>query len=178
MDIEPGLELPIFERVAGFAAWNRYAAVNDEFVPIHSDDEAGRNAGFPGAIGMGNLSISYFHALVRQWIGDDGRIVSMTCQFRAPSLRGHRTIVRGRVVGVEIIDHETIVDLELVAETEEGVVMTPGTARVALKQPPTSHQRAGRHPVSACFNGSARDASSKTNSRATSLRRSDTLHRE
>ena len=35
-----GDEIPTFERFADFPAWNRYAAVNDEFVPIHMDDDA------------------------------------------------------------------------------------------------------------------------------------------
>src|SRR5881398_3196658 len=34
-----GTELPVFVRTTGFHNWNRYAAVNDEFVPIHMDDE-------------------------------------------------------------------------------------------------------------------------------------------
>ena len=36
--------------------WNRYAAVNDKFVYIHMDDEAGGSAlNEQGAFGMGNL---------------------------------------------------------------------------------------------------------------------------
>src|ERR1044071_1902303 len=82
-----GADLPAFARTTGFHNWNRYAAVNDEFVPIHMDDEAGRAQGFPGAFGMGNLMWSYLHNLVRDWIGDDGRIVTMSCSFRSPHLR-------------------------------------------------------------------------------------------
>ena len=45
MTVAIGQEIPTFEREAGFHAWNRYAAVNEEFVPIHMDDDAGRRAG-------------------------------------------------------------------------------------------------------------------------------------
>ena len=41
-DVEEGFEIPTFERTTDFMHWNRYAAVNDEFVYIHMDDEAGR----------------------------------------------------------------------------------------------------------------------------------------
>jgi acyl dehydratase len=132
MDAQVGQELPTFERMAGFHAWNRYAAVNQEFVPIHMDDDAGRNAGNPGAFGMGNLQVAYLHALLRQWMGDDGRIVSVACQLRAPSLRGLRTIARGRVTAVREVAGETLVDLEVWTETEEGTVLAPGTATVEL----------------------------------------------
>jgi acyl dehydratase len=132
MNVTVGEELPTFERMAGFHAWNRYAAVNQEFVPIHMDDEAGRNAGNPGAFGMGNLQMSYLHALLRQWMGDEGRIVSVGCQMRAPSLRGLRTIARGRVTAVRTENGEQLVDLDVWTETEEGTVLAPGTATVAL----------------------------------------------
>ena len=55
-DIHVGDELPVFQRATGLHHWNRYAAVNDEFVPIHMDDEAGQEAGYPSAFGMGTCS--------------------------------------------------------------------------------------------------------------------------
>jgi acyl dehydratase len=132
MDARVGEEIPTFERMAGFHAWNRYAAVNEEFVPIHMDDDAGRNAGNEGAFGMGNLQVSYLHAMLRQWMGDDGRILSVECQMRAPSLRGLRTIARGTVTAVREEGGETFVDLEVWTETEEGTRLAPGTATVVL----------------------------------------------
>jgi acyl dehydratase len=132
MDARVGEQLPTFERMAGFHAWNRFAAVNEEFVPIHMDDDAGRNAGNEGAFGMGNLQVAYLHAMLRQWIGEDGRIVSVECQMRAPSLRGLRTIARGTVTAVRDDGGETFVDLEVWTETEEGTRLAPGTATVVL----------------------------------------------
>ncbi len=132
MDAQVGQELPTFERMSGFHAWNRYAAVNEEFVPIHMDDDAGKRAGNAGAFGMGNLQVAYLHALLRQWMGDGGRIISVTCQMRAPNLRGLRTIARGRVTAVRHEGDERLVDLEVWTETEEGTVLSPGTATVAL----------------------------------------------
>lgn len=132
MQIEIGQEIPTFERMSGFHAWNRFAAVNDEFVPIHMDDDAGRRAGNPGAFGMGNLQFSYLHALLRQWIGDDGRIIEVACQFRAPNLRGLTTIARGRVLAIRDQGSETVVDLEVWTETEQGTVMAPGSATVVV----------------------------------------------
>ena len=55
-DVNVGDEMPPWSRKTGFMNWNRYAAVNDEFVPFHMDDEAGRAAkNEQGAFGMGNL---------------------------------------------------------------------------------------------------------------------------
>ena len=54
-DVEVGQEIPAFERKTDFMHWNRYAAVNEEFVYVHMDDEAGKAAGQGAAFGMGNL---------------------------------------------------------------------------------------------------------------------------
>jgi acyl dehydratase len=132
MEAEIGQELPEFSRMSGFHAWNRYAAVNEEFVPIHMDDDAGKAAGNPGAFGMGNLQVAYLHALLRQWIGDEGRIVSVDCQMRAPNLRGARTIARGKVTAVRREGGETLVDLDVWTEAEGGPMLAPGRATVAL----------------------------------------------
>jgi acyl dehydratase len=129
-----GTELPVFVRTTGFDNWNRYAAVNDEFVPIHMDDDAGRAQGFPGAFGMGNLMWSYLHNLVRDWMGDDGRIVSMGCSFRSPNLRGMTVEARGTVTAVRDDGGERLVDLELVVVDRDApdTVLVPATATVAL----------------------------------------------
>ena len=129
-----GTELPDFVRTTDFHNWNRYAAVNDEFVPIHMDDDAGRAQGFPGAFGMGNLMWSYLHILVRDWMGADGRIVSMGCSFRSPNLRGMTVEARGTVTAVRDEDGERFVDLELTVVDHDNAdtVLVPATATVAL----------------------------------------------
>jgi acyl dehydratase len=132
MEAHVGEEIPVFERMAGFHAWNRYAAVNEEFVPIHMDDDAGKRAGNPGAFGMGNVQVAYLHAVLRQWMGDEGRIIKVACQMRAPSLRGLRTTAHGRVTAVRQEGDETLVDLDVWTETDEGTVLAPGTATVSL----------------------------------------------
>jgi acyl dehydratase len=129
-----GTELPPLVRTTGFHNWNRYAAVNDEFVPIHMDDDAGRAQGFPGAFGMGNLMWSYLHNMVRDWMGDDGRIVRMGCSFRSPNLRGMTVEARGTVTAVRDEGGERLVDLDLLVVDHDApdTVLVPATATVAL----------------------------------------------
>ncbi|HET6811398.1 MAG TPA: MaoC/PaaZ C-terminal domain-containing protein [Acidimicrobiales bacterium] len=128
----PGQSLPSFARGTGFDLWNRFAAVNDEFVPIHMDDEAGREAGFPGAFGMGNLQWSFLHSALRQWLGDDGRILRVSCRFRAPNLKGRTVSAGGRITAVRREGTEVLADLEVWTVDDQGQVLAPGTATVAL----------------------------------------------
>lgn len=131
--VQVGDELPIFRRATGLHNWNRYAAVNDEFVPIHMDDEAGRAAGYPSAFGMGNLQFSYLHNLVRNWMGDEGRIVSIGCQFRSANVKDQTVTARGKVTAVRDEEGERLVDLEVWTEEQNGTRLAPGHATVALR---------------------------------------------
>ena len=134
-----GDELVAGLRRTGFAEWNRFAAVNDEFVPIHMDDEEGRKAGYPGAIAMGRLHWSYVHRMLRDRLPEDGRIVAVSLQFRGPTLRDVPFDVKARVTGVRQVDGEQHVDLDVRIEDESGAVLAPGTATVALPdRTPTS----------------------------------------
>jgi acyl dehydratase len=132
-DIKVGDELPPLERTTGFHNWNRYAAVNDEFVPIHMDDDAGRAAGYPSAFGMGNLQWAYLHNLLRQWAGDDGRIVKVSCQFRSANTKGQTVTARGTVTAVRDEGNQRIVDLDVWTEEQNGVRLAPGQATVAFE---------------------------------------------
>jgi acyl dehydratase len=130
--LKVGEEIPPFRRTTGFDVWNRYAAVNDEFVPIHMDAEAGRAAGLPGAIGMGNLQVSYLHNLVREWLEERGRILKMSCQFRSPNLKDQTVIARGKVTGVEDAADGIQVTLEVWTEDDQANRLAPGTCTVVL----------------------------------------------
>jgi acyl dehydratase len=129
-----GDEIPPFERVTGFDNWNRFAAVNDEFVPIHMDDGAGRDAGYPTAIGMGNLQWAFLHNVLREWMGDDGRIEEIACQFRAPNTKDQTVTARGRIESIRPDGDRVLVDLTVWTEME-GVDLAPGTATVSLPAP-------------------------------------------
>jgi acyl dehydratase len=132
--IHAGASIGTFVREAGFATWNRYAAVNDEFVPIHMDDEAGRAAGMESAFGMGNLQWAYLHNIVRQWAGDSGHILELSCQFRKPNLKGKVTAT-GVVKDVTEVDGGTKVTLVIWTEDGSGDKLAPGTAVVFLPTP-------------------------------------------
>jgi acyl dehydratase len=130
--LESGYEVPSFRRTTGFHNWNRYAAVNSEFVDIHMDDTAGRAAGFPGAVGMGNLTLAWLHAMFRDWLGHQGRVVSLTAQFRAPALKGDSITCAAVVTRVATEGGLTCVDLDITADNQRGESVMPGKATVVL----------------------------------------------
>jgi len=129
-----GDDIPRFRRSTGLDNWSRYAAVNDEFVAIHMDDEAGRAAGYPTAFGMGNLQWAYLHNMLRCWIGDSGRIVRVSCQFRAANTKGMTIDARGRVTAIRDAAGGRLVDLEVWVEAADtSSRLAVGTATVQLQ---------------------------------------------
>ncbi len=115
-------------RTTGLQNWNRYAAVNDEFIDIHMDDESARAVGMPGVFGMGNLRIAYLHNMLRDWIGDAGDIAEFRCEFRGANLKGDILTGHGTVTEVD----GRLVSLDLGVTNQDGVETTPATATVVL----------------------------------------------
>jgi acyl dehydratase len=135
--LEVGASIGSWARNTGFPNWNRFAAVNDEFIPIHMDDGAARAAGMPGAFGMGNLLASYLHALVREWMGDQGRIQRFTVQFRKPNAKG-QVVATGTISAVTEGPEGTAIELDLQITDADGDNLAPATATVLFAGPPAA----------------------------------------
>ena len=134
-DLNVGDEMPAWSRTTNFMHWNRYAAVNDEFVPFHMDDEDGRKAGnAQGAFGMGNLRYAYLVNALSDWIGDEGEIREIGCQYRAINQKHDTLTVVGKVVEKAVVDGEARVKLTTNVMNQNGEATCPGHAVVALPQ--------------------------------------------
>ena len=132
-DVEIGAEMPAWSRQTGLMNWNRYAAVNDEFVPFHMDDEAGRRAkNEQGAFGMGNLRYAYLVNALRDWVGDEADIREVGCQYRAINQKNDTLTVVGQVVEKAVVDGENRVKLTINVMNQSGGATCPGHAVVVL----------------------------------------------
>lgn len=130
--IAVGDEVPHFERQGTLHHWNRFAAVNDEFADHHMDDEAGRSEGFASSFIMAPLEHAYLHAMLRDWMGEEGRIVALDIRLRSPLLRGRTLVAGGQVTAVRTEGQEVVVDLEVWEVDDRGTRLAPGAATVAL----------------------------------------------
>jgi acyl dehydratase len=132
--ISVGDEMPAWSRVTDLMTWNRFAAVNDEFVYIHMDDEAGRAArNASGAFGMGNLRYSYLMNALRAWLGDEAFVRELSCQYRAINQKGDTLTVVGTVVASEVTDRERALTITLDVVNQDGVRTCPATAVVVQR---------------------------------------------
>jgi acyl dehydratase len=123
-------ELPPFVRTTGLANWNRYAAVNDEFIDIHMDDDAAKAIGMPGVFGMGNLRIAYLHNLLDAWLAGQGDITELRCEFRGLNFKGDTLTCTATITGEREEDGLALTDLTLGVVNQDGTDTCPGTATV------------------------------------------------
>lgn len=135
-DVAVGDEVPPFVRETDFMSWNRYAAVNDEFVYLHMDDEVGRAAGQKAAFGMGNLRWSYVMNALRDWAGDEAEVREIAMQFRAINQKHDVLTTRCVVTDKKVEDGEHRIYLDIDVRNQEDDKTCPGTAVVVL---PTRH---------------------------------------
>jgi acyl dehydratase len=131
-DVEIGQEIPAFVRETDFMNWNRYAAVNEEFVYIHMDDEAGKAAGQGAAFGMGNLRWAYVLNALRAWIGDEAEVRELSLQFRAVNHKHDVLRTSAVVTEKKQEDGENLVVLEVNVLNQKDEKTAPGRAVVSL----------------------------------------------
>lgn len=131
-DVEVGQQIPAFERETDFMNWNRYAAVNDEFVYLHMDDAVGKAAGQGEAFGMGNLRWAYVMNALSDWIGDEAEVRELSMQFRAINHKHDVLTTQVVVTKKEVADGEHRVHLDVNVVNQEGEAGAPGTAIVVL----------------------------------------------
>ena len=132
-DVEVGQQITPWGRKTDFMNWNRYAAVNDEFVYFHMDDEAGRAAkNEQGAFGMGNLRFTYLLNMLRDWAGDEAEIRRLGCQYRAINQKNDVLTCTGTNTDKKVENDERLVYLDVDVMNQDGKATTPGTAVVVL----------------------------------------------
>lgn len=132
-ELKIGDSIPKWSRKTSFAEWNRYAAVNEEFVPFHMDDEAGRRAGNEqGAFGMGNLRYAYIVNALRDWIGDEGIIREVGCQYRAINQKDEVLTVVGEITNKQIDNGHRIVHLKVNVLNDSEQATCPGHAVIEV----------------------------------------------
>jgi acyl dehydratase len=129
-EVEPALARPALGPTTAFGHWNRYAAVNDEFIDVHMEREAAQAAGQPDVFGMGNLRIAYVHNAIHRWLSGGGDLVEFACQFRALNLKGDRLRTRAVVTGKEKRDGAPLATLEVDVRNQRDESTMPGSATV------------------------------------------------
>ena len=82
--VEVGTQLPSLSVRFTRERLVRYAGASTDFNPIHYSDHFAAQAGLPGVIAQGMLTMGTALRVVSNWVGDPARITSYFVRFTRP----------------------------------------------------------------------------------------------
>jgi acyl dehydratase len=100
----------------------------------HLRDHSGHADRITGgyAFGYGAQIEGLICRLLCNWMGDDGFLKRLDCQFRVPAIHGDALWMKGKVTNKSSEGGEHLVALEVHCENQDGLMLVPGKATVRL----------------------------------------------
>ena len=142
-DVEVGTEVTPVAKVATTQMLVKWAGASGDFNPLHYEDSFAAAQGVGSPIVHGALKRAWLGHLMTDWIGDQGFIKKLSCQYRGMDYpRKMQTMVtpvegdtwrcKGTVTNKHVEGDEHIVECEIWVENAQGEKTTPGSATVVL----------------------------------------------
>ena len=116
----------------------RFFHRDDQNIPdvmqrVHWDPDFARRSGNPTTFDYGRMRETWMIHLCTDWMGDDGWLWKLDCEFRRFNYVGDTQWVRGTVARKYLADGgRPAVDLDISCTNQRGEVTTPGHATVLL----------------------------------------------
>ena len=131
-DVTEGMDIPTLVKNPTTRQLVRYAGASGDFYEIHYDKDYAIGNELPGPILHGALKNAFLGQLMTDWIGENGALKKLSCQYRGMDQPGSPIHVKGKVVKKYTENGENLVDCEIWVENASGEKTTPGKATVAL----------------------------------------------
>lgn len=124
-DVSVGEELPRLRSEITREQIRVYAEASGDDNPLHLDDGAARDAGMPGVIAHGMLTMGILASCICRWAGEVSALVSMTSAFRATVAPGETVTAGGRVRSLDPDARTATLDVWVEVEREDGTIEEP-----------------------------------------------------
>jgi acyl dehydratase len=109
----------------------RYAGASGDFNPLHTDDEAAREAGFPGVVAHGMLVMAFLAEAVTTWVPRTS-FKRIKVRFKGVTRPGDVVTVVGRVREKSVVGGQARVICSIEAVDQNRDVKAVGTFEVVL----------------------------------------------
>ena len=128
-NLHVGDSLPERDFECGHVQQMLYNAVLWNGHRIHYDEPYAREVeGYPGLVVAGPLLGDWLHQCVEEWLGEDGRILSIDYSNRVASYVGDTVTSGGTITELRPQSQEAVI--EVFVKNHEGSVAAPGTVVV------------------------------------------------
>ena len=131
-DVTEGMEIPSLIKVATTRQLVRYAGASGDFYEIHYDKDFAQSTGLPGPILHGALKNAFLGQLITDWIGEQGTLKKLSCQYRGMDVPGDALLCQGTVTKKYVEDEQHVVECEIWLANGKGKRTTPGSATVIV----------------------------------------------
>ena len=116
-------------------AWgwkNPETGASETIDQVHEQEEAAKGIANPAAYDVGAQRNSWVSQGITNWMGDDGFLKNLYCEYRRFNVYGDIQFIKAKVTRKYEKDGEHLVDMDAWAENQRGEVTAPGKATVAL----------------------------------------------
>lgn len=131
-DVEVGMELSSITKKPTTTTLVMWAGASEDYYPIHYDKDIALANRLPGVIVHGRLKAAYLGNLMTNWIGDQGILRRLTCNYRGMDIPGSVLTCKGKVTNKLQQNGENLVECNIWLENDKGETTTPGSALVVL----------------------------------------------
>lgn len=130
--INEGDALPDLIKAPGVSQLVKYAAGSGDFNPLHHDYNFPQAKEIGSIIVHGRFKYASLGQLVSDWLGHNGRVQKISCQYRGMDLPDQVMTCRGTVKRKWEEGGEKRAELEIWVENAAGKKTTPGSALVVF----------------------------------------------
>ena len=109
-----------------------WAGASGDYFAIHYDKDFAQSKGLPGVIVHGQLVAGFLGQLITDWIGDQGSLKKLTCNYRDMNFPNENITCRGKVSKKYIENGEHSIECNIWAENTKGEKTVTGRAIVTL----------------------------------------------
>ncbi|MFC1896354.1 MaoC/PaaZ C-terminal domain-containing protein [Thermodesulfobacteriota bacterium] len=131
--IKEGDELPELKKKPGVSQLVKYSAGGGDFNPLHHDYNFFQSKAIGTIIVHGRFKYASLGEFVSNWLGHNGRIKKLSCQYRGMDFPDKEFTCQGTVARKWEEGGEKLAEVTLSALNEEGKNTTPGSAVVIFK---------------------------------------------
>ena len=131
-DIDVGAEITPLVKRPTTRQLVRFAGASGDFNEPHYDKDFALSWGLPGVIVQGMLKLHFLVQMLTDWIGDEGDLLKISCQYRGLDYPGDMLTCKGKVVRKFVNGDEHCLECAISLENQRGEKTTPGSAVVVV----------------------------------------------
>lgn len=131
-DVIAGSEIPPLVKQPTTRQLVMWAGAAGDYYAIHYDKDFAQSKGLPGVIVHGQLVASFLGQLVTDWMGEQGTLRKLTCNYRGMNFPGEAITCQGRVSKKYVEDGEPCIECNIWAENTKGEKTVTGKAIVTV----------------------------------------------